>query len=94
VSLLLRLPSATPYLFNAVKLGSTLSIIGVVVAEYFGGPTDALGVYIAHMAALPHFPEAWAGIAVASTLGLCLFGVINLLEHILMPWHAAARTES
>jgi NitT/TauT family transport system permease protein len=46
------------------------------------------------MAALPHFPEAWAGIAVASTLGLCLFGVINLLEHILMPWHAAARTES
>lgn len=37
ISLMLRLPNALPYLFNALKLGSTLAVIGVIVTEYFGG---------------------------------------------------------
>ncbi|SCL29678.1 NitT/TauT family transport system permease protein [Micromonospora pallida] len=87
VALMLRLPNALPYLFNALKLGSTLAVIGVIVTEYFGGPSNALGVYIAYQAALPRFEFAWAGIAVASALGLLLFGVTSLLERLLMPWH-------
>ncbi|MBO4206751.1 ABC transporter permease [Micromonospora echinofusca] len=87
VALMLRLPNALPYLFNALKLGTTLAVIGVIVTEYFGGPSNALGVYIAYQAALPRFEYAWAGIAVASALGLLLFGVMSLLERLLMPWH-------
>ncbi|MEU5551406.1 MULTISPECIES: ABC transporter permease [unclassified Micromonospora] len=87
VALMLRLPNALPYLFNALKLGSTLAVIGVIVTEYFGGPSNALGVYIAYQAALPRFEYAWAGIAVASALGLLLFGATSLLERLLMPWH-------
>lgn len=91
VSLLLRLPSALPYLFSALRLGSTLAVIGVIVTEYFGGPTNALGVYIAYQAALPRFAEAWAGIVVASALGLTLFGSVAALERIAMPWHPSLR---
>ncbi|MEU8172811.1 ABC transporter permease [Microbispora hainanensis] len=87
ISLMLRLPNALPYLFNALKLGSTLAVIGVIVTEYFGGPSNALGVYIAQQASLPRFAEAWAGIFVASLLGLAMFGVMSLLERLLMPWH-------
>lgn len=70
-----------PYLFSALRLGSTLAVIGAIVTEYFGGPTSALGVYIANKAAL-HRPAAWAGVVVASTIGLVLFGLVVLLERL------------
>ncbi|MER7971449.1 MULTISPECIES: ABC transporter permease [unclassified Streptomyces] len=94
VSLLLRLPNALPFLFNALKLGTTLAVIGVIVSEYFGGSTEALGVYIAYQAALPRFDYAWAGILVSGALGLGLFGAVTLLERFLMPWHESFHEES
>lgn len=87
VALLLRLPNALPFVFNALKLGTTLAVIGVIVSEYFGGSTEALGVYIAYQAALPRFDYAWAGILVSGALGLVMFGGVTLLERFLMPWH-------
>ena len=84
-----NMPNALQYLFSALRLGSTLAVIGAIVTEYFGGPTSALGVYIANKAALPRFPAAWAGVVVASTIGLVLFGLVVLLERLVMPWHAS-----
>ncbi|WP_130799469.1 ABC transporter permease [Streptomyces otsuchiensis] len=89
-----RFPNALPYVFNALKLGSTLAVIGVIVSEYFGGPAQALGVYIASQAALPRFDYAWAGIFVSGALGLLMFGAVTLLERLLMPWHASLHEES
>lgn len=91
VTRFVRLPTALPYFFSALKLGSTLAVIGVIVTEYFGGPTDALGVYIANKAALPKFASAWAGVIVASAMGLVLFGTVSLIERVAMPWHSSVR---
>ena len=88
---LLRLPNALPYLFSAFKVASTLSIIGAIVSEYFGGSRDALGVYISQQAALFHFAEAWAGILVACAMGIAFYGIILLLERMLLPWHVSLR---
>ncbi|GAB2780926.1 ABC transporter permease [Streptomyces chlorus] len=93
VALLLRLPNALPFIFNALKLGTTLAVIGVIVSEYFGGSTEALGVYIAYQAALPRFDYAWAGILVSGALGLAMFGAVTLLERFLMPWHESLHEE-
>ncbi|MFE9169635.1 ABC transporter permease [Streptomyces kebangsaanensis] len=93
VAFLLRLPNALPFVFNALKLGTTLAVIGVIVSEYFGGSTEALGVYIAYQAALPRFDYAWAGILVSGAIGLGLFGAVTLLERILMPWHESLHEE-
>lgn len=93
ITLLLRFPTALPYLFNGLKLGTTLSVIGVIVGEYFGGPSNALGVYIAQMASLPRYAEAWAGILVASCLGLALFGLMTFIERVAMPWHVSVHSE-
>ena len=82
-----RLPHCLPYLFTALRLGTTLSIIGVIVTEYFGGRADALGVYIAQMAALTRYPDAWAGIVIASGMGLSLFAAVVVLERVLIPWY-------
>ncbi|MFE7243135.1 ABC transporter permease [Streptomyces sp. NPDC057580] len=93
VALMLRLPNALPYIFTALKLGTTLAVIGVIVSEYFGGTTEALGVYIAYQAALPRFDYAWAGILVSGALGLAMFGAVTLLERFLMPWHESLHEE-
>jgi NitT/TauT family transport system permease protein len=91
VVLRLRLPNALPFLFTGLKVASSLSVIAAVVSEYFGGPREALGVYISQQAALSHFADAWAAIVVASAIGLALFGLVSLVERLVMPWHVSFR---
>lgn len=88
----LRLPNALPFVFSAFKVAGTLSVIGAIVSEYFGGSRQALGIYISQQAALFHFAEAWAAILVACGMGLAFYIVILLAERWLMPWHASQRT--
>ena len=89
-----RLPNALPYIFNGLKVCSTLSLIGAIVGEYFGGPRESLGVYILQEAQLFRFQNAWAAIIVTALLGIGLYLVIILLERVAIPWHASARKEN
>lgn len=91
IFLKLRVPAALPYLFNALKICATLSMIGAVVAEFFGGPQNTLGVYIKTQAGILHTREAWSAIVVACLLGVGFYMAIALLERLLMPWHVAVR---
>ena len=90
----LRLPNALPYMFSAFKVAASLSIIGAIVSEYFGGSRDALGVYISQQAALFHFAEAWAAILVAAAMGILFYAAILLVERLVMPWHVSLRAAS
>lgn len=87
----LRLPAALPYLFNALKICSTLSMIGAVVSEFFGGPQNSLGVYIKSQAGILHMREAWAAILVACLIGILFYLAISLAERLAMPWHQSLR---
>jgi NitT/TauT family transport system permease protein len=80
-------------MFNALKVCSTLSLIGAVVGEFFGGPRYSLGVYITQEAALFRFENSWAAIIVAVALGVAFFLMIRLIERLTMPWHASMRGE-
>lgn len=86
-----RIPHALPYFFSAMKVASTLSIIAAIVAEYFGGPINVLGRYILSKASLFVFADAWAGILVASIMGIALYGVVLIVERLVMPWHVSFR---
>lgn len=86
-----RVPNALPYLFSALKVGTTLSVIAAIVSEYFGGSREALGIYITQQAALFHFAEAWAAILVASFSGIVFYLTIALVERAVMPWHSSIR---
>jgi len=87
----LRIPNALPYLLNALKVSSTLSVIGAIVSEYFGGSREALGVYISQQAALTRFAEAWSAIIVACLMGIVFYLIILLIERLVMPWHVSLR---
>jgi NitT/TauT family transport system permease protein len=87
----LRAPNALPYLFSALKVSSTLSVIGAIVSEYFGGSREALGVYISQQAALTRFGEAWAAIIIACAMGIAFYAVLLGVERLVMPWHVSLR---
>lgn len=87
-----RLPNSLPYIFNALKVCSTLSLIGAVVGEFFGGPREALGVYITQEATLFRFFNAWAAIIISALLGIAFYIVIITFERLAIPWHASVRS--
>ena len=86
-----RLPTALPYIFTALKVASVLSMIGAIVGEYFGGAFNALGVLINSDAQIFDFTTAWAGIAVASLLGIALYLAVSLTERAVVRWAPEAR---
>jgi NitT/TauT family transport system permease protein len=87
----LRIPNALPYIFTALRVTTTLSVIGAVVGEYFGGPTSSLGIYITTEAGLFRYPNAWAAIVLACLLGIVFYLVVIALERVVLPWHASQR---
>jgi NitT/TauT family transport system permease protein len=86
-----RVPAALPYFFTAIKVGATLSLIGAIVGEYFGGATVALGRIIVESASFLRMAEAWAAIIIAAALGIGFYLIIVAVERAVMPWHASVR---
>ncbi|MCC6456610.1 MAG: ABC transporter permease [Caldilineaceae bacterium] len=89
----LRVPAALPYLFNAFRICTTLSMIGAIVAEFFGGSVKYLGVYIKTEANILHTTNAWAAIVVACLIGLIFYLAVVGVEWVLMPWQSSRRVE-
>jgi len=90
----LRLPAALPFIFNALKINSTLAVIGAIVAEFFGTHTVGLGFRINVMAGRNDFDIVWATIAVAAVAGSAFYGVLALIERQLTFWHPSYRNKS
>lgn len=88
----LRIPNALPYIFSALRVASPLSLIGAVVAEFFGGPRATLGVFITQEASGFDFARAWTGILMASIIGIGFYTVALIAERIFMPWYQAERS--
>jgi NitT/TauT family transport system permease protein len=82
----LRVPSALPYWFVALRIAVTLAVIGAVVGEFFGGPRYAIGIYVTDSAGNFRFENAWAAIVMACVLGIVLYLAAVALERLAMPW--------
>ncbi|WP_448953312.1 ABC transporter permease [Labrys neptuniae] len=87
----LRLPAAMPFIFNGLKINSTLAMIGAIVAEYFDGPTIGMGFRINTQAALSQTDIVWAEIAVAMVAGSLFYGLIAVIERAVTFWHPSYR---
>ena len=85
----LRIPNALPYWFTALRIAATLSVIGAVVGEFFGGPLYSLGIYITNQTSISDYPKAWAAIALACALGIAFYMAASVAERLLVPWGAA-----
>lgn len=87
----LRLPAAMPFLFNGLKIASTLALIGAIVAEFFGSPIYGMGFRISTEVGRLGLDMVWATIAVAALAGSALYGLITLIERWVTYWHPSQR---
>ncbi|MDQ7246565.1 ABC transporter permease [Dongia sedimenti] len=90
----LRLPMALPFIFNALKINSTLALIGAIVAEFFGSPTAGMGFRINIENARMGLDVVWATIAVAAVAGSAFYGILALLERAFTFWHPSYRAQN
>jgi NitT/TauT family transport system permease protein len=88
----LRIPVALPFVFNALKINSTLAMIGAIVAEFFGSPTAGLGFRISTEAARLNMGLVWAAILVAALAGSLLYGMLGWVERRVTFWHPSIRS--
>ncbi|CDZ50793.1 ABC transporter permease [Neorhizobium galegae] len=87
----LRLPAAMPFIFNALKINSTLALIGAIVAEFFGTPIVGMGFRISTEIGRMNVDMVWAEIAVAALIGSVFYGVVALGERATTFWHPSNR---
>ncbi len=87
----LRLPTALPFLFNGLKICTTLALIGAIVAEFFGSPTVGMGFRIKIEVGRLAMDMVWAEITVAAIAGSGFYGLMALAERYLTFWHPSQR---
>ncbi len=87
----LRLPIGLPFVFIALKINSTLALIGAIVAEFFGTPIVGMGFRISTEVGRMNLDMVWATIAVAAVAGSLFYGVVALIERALTFWHPSFR---
>lgn len=87
----LRLPGALPFIFNALKINSTLALIAAIVAEFFGSPIVGLGFRISAEVARMNVDVVWAAITLAALAGSAFYGVMALMERAFTFWHPSCR---
>ena len=87
----LYLPAAMPFIFNALKINSTLALIGAIVAEFFGTPTQGIGFRISTEVGRMALDMVWAEIALAALAGMVFYGALALAERVTTFWHPSYR---
>ena len=80
-----------PFIFNALKINSTLALIGAIVSEFFGTPIVGMGFRISTEVGRMNVDMVWAEIAVAALAGSAFYGSLALIERTLTFWHPSNR---
>lgn len=80
-----RVPTALPFVFSALKVATVLAMIGAIVSDYFG-TFGSLGITIKNSVSLFDFETAWAAILVASILGVLMYVAVSLVERFSLQW--------
>ena len=88
----LRLPMALPFIFNGLKIATTLALIGAIVAEFFGSPIRGMGFRISTSVGQLALDLVWAEIVVAAITGALFYGAVALLERKWTFWHPSQRS--
>jgi NitT/TauT family transport system permease protein len=87
---MVQLPHALPALFGGIKVAAALAATAAVVAEFVASDRG-LGYLLMEYNGNLDTPMAFAAIFVLSAMGLALYGAVEVLEGIALPWHVSRR---
>jgi NitT/TauT family transport system permease protein len=90
VFFMVRLPHALPTLFTGIKVAAALAATAAVVAEFVASDRG-LGYKIQEYTNNFDTPMTFGAILVLCTMGLLLYGAVELAERIAIPWHVSRR---
>lgn len=85
-----KVPSSLSNFFSGLRISVSYSVIGAVVAEWLGG-NSGLGVYMTHMRKSYAYDRMFAVILLVSVISLLLIKLVDVLQHICMPWEKVAQ---
>ncbi|MEK4229304.1 ABC transporter permease [Solibacillus sp. FSL H8-0538] len=87
----LRIANSLPYVFTALKINTTASMIGAIVGEFFFS-SRGLGYLLSNSIKVAKMPLGWACILIASIAGVLFYLLVEGLEKVFLKWHASKRT--
>lgn len=88
-----RLPNCLPYLFTALKINATASMIGAIVSEFFYS-SGGIGYLLSNSIKVAKMSMGWACIVVASAVGVILYILIEEIEKLAIRWHSSRKTST
>ncbi len=86
-----RIPNMLPFLFTALKVGTTLAFIGAIVGEFYGGTSDVLGRVVLTSISGGRYDLAWAAILLGAVAAMACYVIVVLVERAIIPWYGALR---
>jgi ABC-type nitrate/sulfonate/bicarbonate transport system permease component len=89
---LVRLPGALPSFFSGLRIAATYSVTGAIAGEFVGAE-HGLGIYMVTATNSHALPVVFAAIIVTAALSLALFGLVNVMEYLALPWYHASRAD-
>jgi NitT/TauT family transport system permease protein len=83
----LRFPAALPYIFTALKVSATASVVGAIIGELPSGIGDGLARAILDFSSdysLVSTPKLWAAIVAAACVGIVFFVTVSVVEQLVL----------
>ncbi|RXZ79731.1 ABC transporter permease [Paenibacillaceae bacterium] len=87
----LRLANCLPYVFTALKINATASMIGAIVSEFFFS-SGGLGYLLSNSIKVAKMSMGWACILLAAVAGVLFYLLIEWIEKLAVKWHVSQRT--
>jgi NitT/TauT family transport system permease protein len=86
------LPAAMPAIFSGLKVSVTLAVVGAVVGEFVGA-NSGIGFVLQRSIGNFELPTMFAALVILALLGVVLFWLVDVVERLVIPWHASRRRE-
>ncbi len=86
----LRIRNSLPYVFTALKINATASMIGAIVGEFFFS-SKGLGYLLSNSIKVAKMPLGWSCIVLAAIAGVIFYLIVERLEKVFIKWHPSQR---
>ena len=89
---MVSLPHAMPAIFAGLKVSVTLAVVGAVVGEFVGA-NSGIGFVLQRSIGNFELPTMFAALVILAMIGIILFWLVDLVERLVVPWHASQRSD-
>jgi NitT/TauT family transport system permease protein len=89
---MVSLPNAMPAIFAGLKVSVTLAVVGAVVGEFVGA-NSGIGFVLQRSIGNFELPTMFAALVILAMIGILLFWLVDLVERLVVPWHASQRSD-